>query len=963
MSNTNTFSFTASTPKSPSRRTSSSTGVNSLAPLDSISSPTRRSTSSTPTSGTSSLRSSNEFYQGECDRFIPSRSASNLEDAFERMDSYDPLENQSADGTHSNQNLMNNLLRSELLGEPMMALKADISNATNGINGVIGTSMSPPSRNRTPNMLRFSSGGVGSSGSSGSTNSPGNTLGNSPLGSSRGGFGASPSAHRLSHSFSGSKKSTRKISRIPYKVLDAPALADDYYLNLVDWSSSNLLSVALGSSVYLWSACNSKVTKLCDLEGGDSVTALSWALKGTYLAIGTNTGKVLLWDTVRGEQVRELQSHTSRVGTIAWSTTVLASGSRDRNIYLQDVRVPGGTNGSSERSSNTRLNRPIRSTNAIPPGSRQMGITISGSSGSRGGGSVHRGATGSVERAPSRPSVTGGNRPSLQRGYGYDDDDDDRYVDRGRSGTDDFDLSNDMGDNEIEEEEEEEDGEEQEEEEGEAEVPVPSSSSSRGVSSSSSSSSSTGPRRSTGAASAPSSSSIRHIQRISRRRTSNGDVDDDDRVQEEEEDTEVRESFSLFDDDTSFHVDDGDGMTRRLNNSHSHGSAMDLQGVHDHTSQTSMTVGDHDHEGGVSSSSSRWTTNSPGFGDMDMDFTGSSGSGSHHDPLSTAAMGLAAAQLTAPSSSSGGRGTNWRDIHARADTATSAPSWSSRRIHTSTSASSSSSGGSRRGASSIPAAASASSISRFVPASSRLLSEWPASSSSSSHAPATAVGSFLAANANSSSAASRSSSAAADDFDGLSGNSDVSPCLVGELQAHKQEVCGLKWSYDDRMLASGGNDNKLFVWIPQLGGTGNHPAGSRTAAGGMNSSHGTATVETNPVCRFGDHNAAVKAVGWSPHQHGTLASGGGTADRHIRFWNALTATSMHRIDTGSQVCNLMWSKNVNEIVSTHGYSLNQVGLIDTLVPHHHHHHKNNFRKLLSDSPPPLPPPYQQPSFP
>jgi WD40 repeat protein len=27
---------------------------------------------------------------------------------------------------------------------------------------------------------------------------------------------------------------------------------------------------------------------------------------------------------------------------------------------------------------------------------------------------------------------------------------------------------------------------------------------------------------------------------------------------------------------------------------------------------------------------------------------------------------------------------------------------------------------------------------------------------------------------------------------------------------------------------------------------------------------------------------------------------------------------------GEQVCNLMWSKNVNEIVSTHGYSLNQV---------------------------------------
>lgn len=27
---------------------------------------------------------------------------------------------------------------------------------------------------------------------------------------------------------------------------------------------------------------------------------------------------------------------------------------------------------------------------------------------------------------------------------------------------------------------------------------------------------------------------------------------------------------------------------------------------------------------------------------------------------------------------------------------------------------------------------------------------------------------------------------------------------------------------------------------------------------------------------------------------------------------------------GSQVCNLSWSKNVNELVSTHGYSQNQI---------------------------------------
>lgn len=58
------------------------------------------------------------------------------------------------------------------------------------------------------------------------------------------------------------RKATRKISRIPFKVLDAPELQDDFYLNLVDWSAQNVLAVGLGSCVYLWSACTSQVS-LC----------------------------------------------------------------------------------------------------------------------------------------------------------------------------------------------------------------------------------------------------------------------------------------------------------------------------------------------------------------------------------------------------------------------------------------------------------------------------------------------------------------------------------------------------------------------------------------------------------------------------------------------------------------------------------------------------------------------------
>jgi cell division cycle 20-like protein 1 (cofactor of APC complex) len=72
------------------------------------------------------------------------------------------------------------------------------------------------------------------------------------------------------------------------------------------------------------------------------------------------------------------------------------------------------------------------------------------------------------------------------------------------------------------------------------------------------------------------------------------------------------------------------------------------------------------------------------------------------------------------------------------------------------------------------------------------------------------------------------------------------------------------------------------------------------------------------------HTAAVKAIAWSPHQNNLLVSGGGTADRCIRFWNTSSLSMIDCIDTGSQVCNLVFSKTVNELVSTHGYSLNQI---------------------------------------
>ncbi len=404
-------------------------------------SPMKQNLSNIGTSSTSSpVRTSYS------DRFIPSRSSSNLT-GFALLDRSPSGANiaQANDNREDSAAAYSLLLRSELFGTEASSPATPDKAMGLAARDPIRSPISPTNRN----LFRFKSDHQ----VRGSSSRP-----ESPYSLSPGVLDATLTSTTMSP-----RKAPRKIARSPYKVLDAPALQDDFYLNLVDWSSHNVLAVGLGTCVYLWSACTSKVTKLCDLGVADSVCSVGWTQRGTYLAVGTNLGEVQLWDATRCKKVRTMNGHRTRVGTLAWSSHILSSGSRDRNILQRDVRVQ-------------------------------------------------------------------------------------------------------------------------------------------------------------------------------------------------------------------------------------------------------------------------------------------------------------------------------------------------------------------------------------------------------------------------------------EDF-------------VSKLVGHKSEVCGLKWSYDDRELASGGNDNQLFVWNQQ---------------------------STQPVVKFSEHNAAVKAIAWSPHQHGLLASGGGTADRCIRFWNTATNTPLNCYDTGSQVCNLVWSKNVNELVSTHGYSQNQI---------------------------------------
>lgn len=100
---------------------------------------------------------------------------------------------------------------------------------------------------------------------------------------------------------------------------------------------------------------------------------------------------------------------------------------------------------------------------------------------------------------------------------------------------------------------------------------------------------------------------------------------------------------------------------------------------------------------------------------------------------------------------------------------------------------------------------------------------------------------------------------------------------VCTVKVHKREICGLKWSMAGTKLASGGNDNLLYLWDARKMRASDH------------------------VYRFNNHRAAVKALAWCPYDYNVLASGGGTADGSIKIWNLQKGTCTSTTQTKAQV--------------------------------------------------------------
>ncbi|XP_019857925.1 PREDICTED: cell division cycle 20.2, cofactor of APC complex-like [Amphimedon queenslandica] len=131
----------------------------------------------------------------------------------------------------------------------------------------------------------------------------------------------------------------RKIDTKTEKVLDAPDIVNDFYLNVLDWSKKNVVAVALKEKVYLWYGETQEVEQLQGIGyEGVMITALSWAEKGRFLAIGLDNGRIQLYDSDINKKIRTMRAHTGRVSCLHWHLHLLASGSKDCEVAIHDVR-------------------------------------------------------------------------------------------------------------------------------------------------------------------------------------------------------------------------------------------------------------------------------------------------------------------------------------------------------------------------------------------------------------------------------------------------------------------------------------------------------------------------------------------------------------------------------------------------------------------------------------------------
>ncbi|KAI1003925.1 hypothetical protein K3495_g4286 [Podosphaera aphanis] len=155
--------------------------------------------------------------------------------------------------------------------------------------------------------------------------------------------------------------------------------------------------------------------------------------------------------------------------------------------------------------------------------------------------------------------------------------------------------------------------------------------------------------------------------------------------------------------------------------------------------------------------------------------------------------------------------------------------------------------------------------------------------------------------------------------------------LLARISVHSQQICGLSFSIDGSLFATGGNDNLCCLFqtntvlcssleqsqteeqIPSI-------TGRIHRVHELSQRNRVKEVSAGSERYRWVHGAAVKAIAFCPWKEGLLATGGGSNDKCIHFYHTVFGTCLATISVSAQVTSLIWSSTRREICATFGYA-------------------------------------------
>ncbi|GAB1605377.1 cell division cycle protein 20 homolog [Argonauta hians] len=147
----------------------------------------------------------------------------------------------------------------------------------------------------------------------------------------------------------------REIDSSANRILDAPELIDNFYLNLLDWSVKNVVAVALSDVCYLFDMDRDCILRLCKpniAARHNYISSVSFREDGNCIGIGQSSGHLQIWDIESQKLLRTIYEAHSPILSLSWNSPILSSGMDDGSLCHLDSRLPHAVIGTIAAHSN-----------------------------------------------------------------------------------------------------------------------------------------------------------------------------------------------------------------------------------------------------------------------------------------------------------------------------------------------------------------------------------------------------------------------------------------------------------------------------------------------------------------------------------------------------------------------------------------------------------------------------------